>query len=44
VEGFKDTTKTQYVAGKPLRDGFGGVARINKVMKDFKQGKQEPRK
>lgn len=37
MEGFRDTTKTQYSKGGPV-GGPKGAAKISQTMKEFKQG------
>lgn len=38
MDGFKDTTKTIYLAGGGAVKGQAGAAKMNKVMHEFKTG------
>ena len=43
MDGFKDSTRTQYVAGGPA-DGPKGAVKAAKVLRDFKRPPIEKRK
>lgn len=38
MEGFKDTTKTHYIAGKSAQGGRAGAAEAGRIMAAFKRG------
>jgi hypothetical protein len=47
MKGFKDTTKTQFIAGNPIHGaapaalGLKGAAKVALVMSDFKEGRKK---